>query len=160
MRGAGFAVLALYMCAFAASAVLPYLAATKASEAAVAAASASPSALRHAEDTAKQVTRLDPFSDAGLKVQATIAIRRGELRRAQADLIQATGRDPTDGAAWQQLAVVEFGLRDSQGALEAVNRALALDPQGLEARVFAASAVQSLGGTVPPDRSATATAAQ
>ena len=77
--------LALWLSAFALSAALPKSwSASKAAGALVAASSASPTALNNAQASARLASDLDPLSDAGLRVEATIALHRGRLAPARA----------------------------------------------------------------------------
>jgi tetratricopeptide (TPR) repeat protein len=126
-RTAGVALVTLSACAFALSAALPSWAATKASDAIVQAAG-SEADVSHAEATAALAARLDPLSNAGLLVEATIAARRGQIARVRSLLISATRRDPTDATAWFQLAFADLSVGDAKAASQAGRRALALDP--------------------------------
>jgi predicted Zn-dependent protease len=144
--------LTLWLCAFALSAALPSWAASKASAALVKAASTSPAALRSAQSSARLASELDPLSDAGLRVEATIAVHRGRLARAHAYLIQAVGRDPTDVQAWNQLAQVYVLMGDTRGAGIAAARLVALDPRGPSVQLLQRAHVQ----LAPPSGSATA----
>jgi O-Antigen ligase len=126
-RACALAGVTFCACVFALSAVLPSLAATKASQAIVQAAG-SPSDVTHAESTARLAARLDPLSDAGLLVEATIAARRGQLERVRSLLMSATRRNPSDVTAWFQLSFDELSLGDRQAARQAGRRALSLDP--------------------------------
>ncbi len=156
VRLLGSVALALCMCAFAASALFPSLAASKASYAVVAAASSSPGTIRSAESAARLAERLDPLSDAGLRVQATIALRRREPRQARTFLLAALRRDPTDEQTWRQLAIVEAELGNGPGAIRAVSRALSLDPRGKATHDFAQLVAVLVGRSgVAPGSSAT-----
>jgi hypothetical protein len=126
--------LCLWLCAFALSAALPSIAASKANSALVAAASGSPSALRSAQASSALAARLDPLSDAGLRAEAAVALHRGQLVRARNYLQEGVARNPTDGFAWEELAQVDGVLRDIQGAQFAFQRVVALDPRGQAAR--------------------------
>ncbi len=157
IRGLGIATLTLCLCTFAISVVLPSLAASKASTALAEAASDSPGTVASAEADAKLAARLDPLSDAGPRVEATIAFRDGQFRAAIADLLDAVKREPSDAQAWQQLAAVEFALHDTQNGLLAMKRVLALDPHAQDVATVAGNtgATESLL-TTPPQDSATA----
>jgi tetratricopeptide (TPR) repeat protein len=152
-RGFALASVTLWLCAFALSAALPSLAASKASSALVRASSSSPSALQSAQASAALASRLDPLSDAGLRVEATIAIHRGRLLRARDYLTQAVGREPTDVQAWSQLGEVDALVGDLRGANRAAQRLIALDPRGQDARVLERARLLS----APPADSVTAT---
>jgi hypothetical protein len=151
-RALALGSLALWLCAFALSAALPGWAASRASGALVAASSASPIALQNAQASARLASDLDPLSDAGLRVEATIALHRGQLSSARAYLSQALGRDPTDLSAWAQLGQVDALMGDVQGASVAAGRLLALDPRGPWVQVVQRAHV----ATAPPSGSATA----
>jgi tetratricopeptide (TPR) repeat protein len=136
-RGLMLAALTLWLCVFASSSVLPSLAASKAAGAVVAAASDSAGAVQHAQASAELASQLDPLSDAGLKVQATVALRRGQVPQAIQYLFAAVKREPSDVEAWETLAFLEFEARDFPAAQHATLRALQLDPLGSSARVSA-----------------------
>jgi O-antigen ligase len=129
-RALALVALTLWLCSFALSAVLPSLAASEAASALVRASSGSAAALRSAQASARLASDLDPLSDAGLRVEATIAIHRGALLRARGYLVQAIGREPTDVQAWDQLAQVYVLMGDVGGAERAAARVIALDPKG------------------------------
>ncbi len=129
LRAAALAVLTLWLGALALSVELPNLAAAKASAALLDASSTSPVALARARSTAAQASSLDPLSDAGLRVLATVALHQGQPARARLYLQQAVERDPTDAPAWDQLSYVDALLRDSAGVSQAAQRVIALDPQ-------------------------------
>jgi predicted Zn-dependent protease len=135
-RTLALGALTLWLCAFALSAALPSLAASKAAAALVKASSTSPTALRSAQSSAAHASDLDPLSDAGLRVEATIAFHRGRLARSRAYLMQAVGRDPTDVQAWAQLGQVDALMGDARGVERVARRLVALDPRGPWVQVF------------------------
>jgi hypothetical protein len=132
-RALGLALLTLCMCTLALSAALPSIAASKAGDAVVEAASSSSATVRQAQADAELASRLDPLSDAGLLVEATIAIRHHSLNQAREDLLEAVKRVPTDGQAWHQLAFVELSLGNGRDSIRALRRVLALDPHSQSA---------------------------
>jgi hypothetical protein len=153
MRVIALGALGLMASLFALSAVLPSLAASKAGSAVVAASSSSSSELARAQASAQLASNLDPLSDAGLLAEATIAIHRGQPRQAQADLIQAIRRQPSDAQAWQRLAAIESFLGNVDGISRAAHQVVALDPRGPNG----SAVLQRLSLlTVPPSKSATA----
>lgn len=129
VRGLALAALTIFACTFAISAALPSLAQSKAAHALVEAAG-SPADVQRAQATAELASRLDPLSDAGLLVEATIAARRGQLQKLRDLLITATHRNPTDISAWFQLAFAELRLGDKRAVAQAGQRAAALNPAG------------------------------
>jgi len=145
----------LALCLFALSVALPSLATSKANAAVVTADSSSPGALTRAQASASLAASLDPLSDAGLRVEATVALRRDQPRLARADLLNAVGRDPSDVQAWQSLAGVDLLLADLADARRTLQRVVALDP-----RSGASVAVSALIGLeqVPPKASPSAVA--
>lgn len=151
-RALWLGALALWLSVFALSALLPNLAASKASAAVVEAGSSSPGILYAAQSSAALASSLDPLSDAGLLAEATIAVHRGQLARARDYLRQAVGREPTDRLAWNQLAQVDLFLRDAAGAALAAQREAALDPEGPAAKL-----ILRAGLSAPPRQSATST---
>jgi tetratricopeptide (TPR) repeat protein len=146
--------LTLWLFSFALSSALPSIAATEASSALVLAGDGS---LNGAMSTAELASRLDPVSDAGLRVEAAVALRLGQVQAARRDLLEAVRREPSDGEAWQSLALVELASGDSRKAAGAAVRSLALDPQS---RTRLASALtysqRARLGSAPPQASATA----
>ena len=154
-RGLALAACTFVACVYAISALLPSLAASKASAALTqAGATTSRTQLLHAVGTAQLATRLDPLSDDGLKAAASISVALGHPLQARSYLLQAVGRDPSDELAWEQLANLERGLRDVRAARQAIARVLALDPRGAVGRRLALN-LQEL--RTPPNDSATAT---
>jgi hypothetical protein len=155
LRGLALAGTTFVLCVYAVSALLPSLAATKASAALTQAGATSSRAARlHAVGTAELASRLDPLSDEGLKAAASISVSLGHPAQARAYLLRAVARDPSDELAWEQLANLERGLRDVRAARQAIARVLALDPRGTVGRRLAL-ALQEL--RTPPNDSATAT---
>jgi hypothetical protein len=151
-RTLALGALTLWLCAFALSAVVPSLAASKAAGALVKASSASPAALRSAQSSAALASDLDPLSDAGLRVEATVALHRGRLARSRAYLRQAVARDPTDVQAWAQLGQVDALVGDQRGVERVARRLVALDLRGPWVQVLERARVLS----APPADSVTA----
>ena len=161
-RAAGLVAVTLGLCAFALSAALPSIAASKASSALVAASGTGPSALDRAQNTAELASSLDPLSDAGFKAQATIAVRRSQPRLARSYLLDAVRRDPSDPAVWSEIAYVELLLGNTPDARRAATRARALDPRGQRSTSLATEILQRINvldalRDAPPADSATAT---
>jgi hypothetical protein len=157
MRLLALTALTLCLCTFALSAILPSLAAGKASSAELTAASPNPSALGHALHTATLASRLDPLSDAGPSAQASIAEHRGELSQARDYWLEAVRREPADVQAWGELATIEIKLGDLGDARRAAVRALALDPLSRSAaKVLGSFSQQTNLAATPPEGSATA----
>jgi predicted Zn-dependent protease len=153
-RGLGLAAGVLLLCVVAVSALLPGLADSEANSALVSTGKGTPRELRHALAQAELAARLDPLSDAPLLSASAIAERAGLLDRARQELLDAIGREPSDTAAWAELARLDLARGDAVGLSKAAARALALDPQGTEARSLAERAAQA---QTPPNGSATAT---
>ena len=129
-RTLALGALTLWLCAFALSASRRRLAASKAAAALVRASSARlPAACSSAQSSAP-ASDLDPLSDAGPRVEATIALHRGRLARSRAYLMQAVGRDPTDVQAWAQLGQVDALMGNARGVERVARRLVALDPRG------------------------------
>ncbi|MBV9309881.1 MAG: O-antigen ligase family protein, partial [Solirubrobacterales bacterium] len=139
-RSLALAAATAVMCVFVLSGAAPSVAASKASAAVVTASSPSQSAIDRAQDDAAVATRLDPLSDAGPLANATIALRRGNLVRAQHYTLQAIRRDPNDVEAWQRLVFIEFARHDEVGVYQSLQRLLRLDPQGVTSKALARSA--------------------
>jgi hypothetical protein len=147
------------MAAYALSAALPSLAQTKAAQAVIGAAGDSGAGLQQADRTAILASSLDPLSDAGLRVEATIAQRRGDYADARADLVAAIRRQPSDGQAWLTLAYLEILAGRPNAGLAAAQRAVRADPQGYADIVHTATLAQSaITRLARPADSATATA--
>ncbi len=157
VRLAGGALAAVVMCAYAVSATLPSLAAGDASTASVAAAAGTAASIDHAEQQAALSGRLDPLSDAGLMVRASIALRRDQTGAARSDLLAALRRDPSDPQAWATLAVADLAAHDPPGAIAATAKAVALDPHGEESLLFGGStAATAVLDLAPPQDSPSA----
>jgi hypothetical protein len=157
LRALSLAGLTVWLCLFASSAALPSIAASKARSALVTAAGSSDSALTSAQATAELAARLDPLSDSGPRAEATIALRRGQLRQARTDLINAVARDPSDVQAWETLASTDFIIGDLRSGENAADRVLALDPLGqLSSTVIRGAAQSARLFETPPKDSATA----
>ena len=82
-RAAAGAVAVICLAAFAASVIVPRVAAADAARALVEASTGTPAALERALADARRATHLDPLSDAGLRAAATIAVHRGDLTAAR-----------------------------------------------------------------------------
>jgi hypothetical protein len=157
MRFSRLGSLTLGLCVFALSAALPSLASSDVSSAILTAAGNSNGVLQSAQQQASLASDLDPLSDAGPRAQATIAFRRGDVHQAQADLLEAVRREPSDGAAWGDLAYSDVVLGDTTAALKAAERSLALDPLGTATGAFVGTVAGSANLLVrPPKDSATA----
>jgi Flp pilus assembly protein TadD len=157
VRLVAISALTIALCSFALSVVLPSLAASKASSALVEAASSSPGAVKHALAAAKLAGSLDPLSDAGPRVEATIAARAHDWDTAVSSLLDAVRREPTDAQAWRQLTFVELGRGDRADALRAARRVLELDPRGPSGATIAGNLGEvSTVTRTPPSGSATA----
>lgn len=154
VRALSLGALTFVLCSFTLSVVLPNLAASKASSAVVAAGSSS-ARLAHAQSEAELASRLDPLSDAGPRAEAVIAIHRGALVQARADLLEAIGRNPSDIQAWSALSSTEQSLNELGPALRSAHQVLVLDPQ-LGGKVAATLFDVENLLAVPPRSSATA----
>jgi O-antigen ligase len=129
LRLMAIVVASVAMCAYALSAVLPSLAASKAYAAEVRAGTGTPQALRGADQEAALATRLDPLSDDGLLDEEQVALDRQQLSRARALVLEALRRDPADVTAWERLAYVEVLSRQLKAGISAAQRVLQLDPE-------------------------------
>ncbi|MGI8412835.1 MAG: O-antigen ligase family protein [Solirubrobacteraceae bacterium] len=133
----GLGTMALVLCVFALSSVLPSLAAGKASAAVLAASGSSPAQLVQADADGQLASRLDPLSAAGPRAQATVAINRRQFAQARVDLLEAIRREPSDVQSWNLLAFLELSLRDVAGGARATLHALELDPHAANAQPLA-----------------------
>lgn len=148
------ALATLVACAFAASAMLPWLAARKADGAAEVASAGTPEALEDAAAQADLASRLNPLAARPLYVAAAVAARRDRLLEARAHLLEAVDRAPSDPQTWSRLAGLAAQLADRNGFLAATKRLFELDPHNPIAEAQGAIAAQFLA---PPASSATAT---
>jgi len=154
-RALALALCTFALCIYAFSALLPSLAATKASAALTqAGATSSRAVLERAEATAYLASRLDPLSDQGLTAAASISVYLHNPAQARADLLQAVRRDPSDELAWEQLAALELNVRDVRATRQATERVLQLDPRGAIGRQLTLYLEELV---TPPNDSATAT---
>lgn len=74
---------------------------------------------------------MDPDDLQSLIDEATYDYAMGETREALAKLERATTAEPGSFAAWHACAEIQFSLRDLDAALEAAERAHALQPDNL-----------------------------
>ncbi len=130
LRATGLAWATLLLCACGLSVLVPQIAADDASAALVQASSSSSASLQGAQAAARAASQLDPLSDQGLIVLASVAVNRHELGQAELFLRDAVSRDPSDGFAWRSLAIVEATRGDLHDGAMAEQRALDLDPMG------------------------------
>ncbi len=130
-RLAGVALTAVCVVAFAASVVVPRVAAADAADALVDASTGTPAALDRALADARRATHLDPLSDAGLRAAATIAVHRGDLTAARIALLAAVRRQPSDGQAWEELALTDLARGDRAEATVAERRVATINPRGV-----------------------------
>jgi O-Antigen ligase len=157
VRGLLLGALTLCLCTFALSAAVPSLAASKANDALLTAAGSSSAAAERAQSSAELANRLDPLSDSGLRVLATLAVREGDQRTAIHDLIAAVNRQPSDASAWQELAFLEIQQGNYRDGMRAATRLLELDPRGVPAMLSAHNAAAAVNlAEAPPQGSATA----
>ncbi|HZT53101.1 MAG TPA: O-antigen ligase family protein, partial [Gaiellaceae bacterium] len=153
------AAVTLALCVFALSAVVPNLAASRASAALVAASGTSESALERAQHDAVIATSLDPVSDAGLRVEAAVAEHRDDPQLARAYLLEAVQRQPSDVEAWGSLAWLDVQLGRLRQGMAAAQNVLELDPLDYSVRLVAVGVAQAVElAEAPPQSSATAIA--
>jgi predicted Zn-dependent protease len=153
VRVLAIAAAALMLFTVALSAVLPSLAASRATAAQLDAATATSASDRTAADAeARVASSLDPLSGAGLRVRAEIALRAGQLRTARSLALDAIRRQPTDVASWQLLLGIESALHNDKAALAVSHRIIALQPADRGGRRLA---VQLGILFAPPQKSAT-----
>jgi hypothetical protein len=136
------------------SAVLPWLASSKADDAIEAAGRRDPASLEHAAAQADLAARLDPLATRPLFVAAAVAQARGRLLEARRDLLEAADRSPDDPQVWGRLAALALQLADRTGYLQATQRLFYLDPMNPIADPRTAKALINLA---PPGSSASAT---
>jgi aspartate beta-hydroxylase len=74
-----------------------------------------------------------------LNKAAVQAMAAGDMKGAQATLVEALARDRTDVRLWLNLAVARRQLRDIDGAFEALREVLRLDPRNFRALLMQAS---------------------
>jgi O-antigen ligase len=156
----GLALLTALLGCFAVSAVLPAVAATKATAALTEAAAGTPAALRDARHEASYATALDPLSGAGPLASANIAIAENADALARDYAIEAIRREPTDESAWTTLVRVDLALNRDREAIAAAQRALDLDPEVGEIGelTLASDVIAAEVAAAPPQGSATAIA--
>jgi tetratricopeptide (TPR) repeat protein len=155
---AGLTAIVAGLCVLATSAVLPSIAASKASEALLAASYGTRASVTQAAQDAQAAARIDPLSDAGLTASASIAEQLDELQIARGDLLEALNREPDDISAWTSLLGLDSVFRDWVPAVNAAQRLLQLDPElsGTQrANVLNAAGAATLA-EAPPEDSATA----
>jgi Flp pilus assembly protein TadD len=152
--GVGLATLAA--CAIAASALLPWLAVAKTTDAQddASTSGATTEVLRAAAAEADVAARLDPLSPDPLFASSAIALQRGRVVEARGFLLDAAKRAPNDVRVWTRLAGIALAVADRDGYRQASLRALSLNPRDPRLRRAASRAVAFVA---PPGASATAT---
>jgi hypothetical protein len=145
---------ALLLCAFIVSAVLPAWSHSKALDALRLGDRPSPERLQDAAAQAQLASRLNPLAVEPLFSASTIAQRRGDALAARRYLLEAGHRQPDNRLVWFRLATLAVAMNDAPGFFRAANRALALDPASGVIRVLTQRAQ---GFITPPNESATAT---
>jgi hypothetical protein len=153
-RYALVALAALLTAAALGSIVVPLVATSRSDAAAVETGSNTPATLQDAAAKADLAARLDPLSTRPLFVASAIALNRGRLLDARADLLEAAGRAPQDPEVWSRLAAIAVRLADWPGYLRATQRLFALDPHNPQATSGGSLALLLLAS---PADSATAT---
>lgn len=93
----------------------------------------------------EQARDADPTSSAPLDAEAPLLLRTGDAERAKSTAARATELAPKDPASWNTLGMVLFARNDRAGALAAYDKALALGPEHVEARIGRASVLVALG---------------
>jgi tetratricopeptide (TPR) repeat protein len=73
--------------------------------------------------------RLNPLSDEAYLVAGSIALRFGDLTRADHEFALALGRTPGDAYATLERGAIASTENDRRGALELLERAARLDPR-------------------------------
>jgi len=146
------------LCVLATSALLPSIAASRASQALLAASHGTRASLIAAAQDARAAVRIDPLSDAGLKASASVAEQLDQLKIARGDLLEALNREPDDISAWTSLAGLDAAFRDWAPTVGAAQRLLQLDPEmsgAQRANVLDAGRIATFA-EAPPQDSATA----
>ncbi len=87
----------------------------------------------------------------GLIAEADRAIGSGDLRTASELLERAAAERPEDSTLWLRVAALHRGSGKPQAALDAVHRALALDPLDFAALLMRASLLDRLGDPAAPE---------
>jgi tetratricopeptide (TPR) repeat protein len=77
----------------------------------------------------QDAARLDPLSDEASLVAGSIALRYGELARADRDFAQALRRSPDDAYATLELGAIASARGDRSAALGLLERATRLSPR-------------------------------
>jgi O-Antigen ligase len=159
LRLGALALLVAAICVFAASAVLPSVAASRAAAAGVAASTPTPASLERAEHDAQVAAKLDPLSPSGPIVLSNVADQLNRPRIARSYVLEALRREPdADWQAWNSLATLDVVLGDYRQALTAAQRVLQLNPrlQGAGLVQIETEATAANLGLASPRHSATA----
>lgn len=77
--------------------------------------------------------------------QAETAIREGDLKEAIRMLEEAARLRPDDASLWLRIAAMHRGTNDVAAALDAVHKALAIEPRDFTALLMRASMLQRIG---------------
>ncbi len=84
---------------------------------------------RMAYERLHDAARLNPLSDEAYLVAGSIALRRGELARADHQFVLALGRSPDDAYATLERGAIASSKGERAAALALLGRAQALDPR-------------------------------
>lgn len=87
---------------------------------------------------------LDPKSALPLIAEAPLLLRAGEGEGARASAMKATELAPDSAASWYALGTILQQLGEPQAALGAFDRALAINPKHVDARVSRATVLLTL----------------
>ena len=89
---------------------------------------------------------MTPMDDSdSLEQQADRAAAAGDFARARESLEQAVARDGANPALWAKLSAMRKASGDAQGALDALDRALAINPLDFSFLLSRALILERLG---------------
>lgn len=84
-------------------------------------------------ESARQAANRSKERSRSLVVLGTLAARSEDLEKAEALFRLAADRDPSCGAAWLSLGMLQWGKGNQEDAYQAVRRAVTVDPLNIEA---------------------------
>lgn len=99
----------------------------------------------HMQEFAEELSRLAPGSDRALSAAARNALINYRYAEARDYLAEAVGRYPSSATVWSEYAASLLPFRQFDEALEAVSRAVELDPLSLEILRWKSFVLYALG---------------
>ncbi|WHZ20287.1 MAG: Putative hydroxylase [Rhodanobacteraceae bacterium] len=101
--------------------------------------------IAEAEAVYRDILQGAPDTPEALNFVAMCALARGEFASAQRDLEHAAHLEPTQPEIWKNLGIVHLAQHRPEDALDALDRALGIEPVHFAARLHRGAALEQLG---------------